>query len=187
MGELVDKAIIYATEKHSGQVRKFSGIPYILHPMEVAAIISTMTNDEEIIAAGLLHDTIEDCDADPLEIEQIFGKHVAALVSSETEDKLEQRPPEETWQQRKADSLLLLQNSKNIDVKIMWLADKLSNIRSFSREYRTKGDEMWKVLHQKDKKMQEWYYREIAKCLPELSDTAAYIEFTYLIDYIFGD
>ena len=123
MSELVDSAIKFATEKHSGQVRKFSGIPYILHPLEVAAIIATITTDENTITAGILHDTVEDCAVAPEEIRSLFGPRVFALVCSETEDKAENRPAAETWLERKKDSLLALEYTRDRDVKIMWLAD----------------------------------------------------------------
>lgn len=187
MSELVNSAIVFATEKHSGQVRKFSGIPYILHPLEVAAIIASITNDENTISAGILHDTVEDCDVEPEEIRERFGSRVFALVCSETEDKISDRPAAETWIERKQDSLLTLQFTKDINVKIMWLADKLSNMRSFYREHLEKGDDMWLALNQKDKKKQEWYYRTIAEYLSDLSETAAYKEYTELVDKIFAD
>ena len=59
---LLEEAIIYATIMHQGKVRKFRSYPYILHPVEVAQILSTMTDDEEIITAGILHDIVEDTD-----------------------------------------------------------------------------------------------------------------------------
>ena len=186
MSELLDRAIAFATEKHSGQKRKLSGTPYILHPFEVAAIISTMTDSEETIAAGLLHDTVEDCGVDPLEIRRLFGPRVAALVASETEDRLSGLPSSETWVRRKEESLLMLEMTKDIGVKILWLADKLSNIRSFVREYRAHGNEIWKGLNQKNPKMHEWYYRTIAQNMSELSDADAYIEYTELVDRLFN-
>ncbi|MBQ6780022.1 MAG: HD domain-containing protein [Treponema sp.] len=89
--KLLEEAIIYATVMHQGKVRKFNNIPYILHPMEVAQILSTMTADEEIITAGILHDIVEDTDGTLEEIEKRFGKRVAFIVSSETEKKISQR------------------------------------------------------------------------------------------------
>ena len=62
MMNLLEEAIIYATVLHQGVRRKNSDIPYILHPLEVAQILSTMTDDQEIIAAGVLHDVVEDTD-----------------------------------------------------------------------------------------------------------------------------
>ncbi len=183
---LIDEAAVFAVNAHSGQTRKMAGTPYILHPMEVASVAGTMTNEPEIIAAALLHDTVEDCGVDPKEIKRLFGARVSALVQSETEDKLSDRPPQETWTQRKEESLIILEHTNDIGVKILWLSDKLSNIRSFYREHQKRGDEMFLSFNQKDPKKQEWYYRRIAACLTELSDFEAYKEFLFLIDGVFG-
>lgn len=185
--EKLNEAIKFATDCHNGQLRKISCIPYILHPMEVATIISTMTADESVIIAGLLHDTVEDCDVDPVTIREKFGSRVFSLVQSETEDKLSDRPPADTWIERKEDSLLMLQYTKDLDVKILWLADKLSNIRSFYREYLKIGNKIWNNLNQKDPRKQAWYYRTIAKYLVELKDTAAYAEYVMLLNFVFGE
>lgn len=183
---VLERAILFATEAHEGQMRKLANTPYILHPLEVAAIIATMTDDLEIMAAGALHDTIEDCGVAPETIRETFGARVFALVQSETEDKLSDRPPAETWIERKEDSLLMIRHTKDRGVKILWLADKLSNIRSFWREYQKHGDKIFEALNQKDKSKQAWYYRSIRDCLTgELSDTAAYREYDRLVNEIF--
>lgn len=183
---VLEEAILFATKAHEGQLRKLSGMPYILHPLEVSAIISTMTDRLETMAAGALHDTIEDCNVDPKEIRDRFGARVSALVQSESEDKLSDRPPAETWMERKEESLLMLRLTKDADVKILWLADKLSNMRSFYREYLKKGDDIWLSLNQKDPEKQAWYYRTIAEYLSELADTAAYEEYINLVNKVFG-
>ena len=182
---VLEEAILFATQEHQGQVRKMAGTPYILHPLEVAAIIATVTDDPEIMAAGVLHDTIEDCGTDPRLIREKFGPRVSALVQSETEDRLSDRPAAETWMERKEESLLMLQMTKNIGVKILWLGDKLSNMRSFHREYMKNGDATFATLHQKDPKMHAWYYKTIAEYLSELSDTQAYQEYVRLVSEVF--
>lgn len=182
---VLEEAIVFATNAHCGQVRKLASTPYILHPLEVASIISTITPNLEIMAAGVLHDTIEDCNVDPKEIKERFGPRVSALVQSETEDKLSSRPPADTWQERKEESLLMLKHTKDLDVKILWLGDKLSNMRSFYREYLKSGNLIFESLNQHDPKKHEWYYRTIAEYLSELSDTAAYKEYTELVDKVF--
>lgn len=187
MYEKLNEAIGFATRCHAGQMRKMANIPYILHPLEVAAIIGSISDNEDLMIAGLLHDTVEDCGTDPRLIRETFGPRVAALVQSETEDKLSDRPPAETWQERKEESLLMLRHTKDRDVKILWLADKLSNIRSFYREHQKNGDAMWQNLHQKDPAMQGWYYKTIAEDISELRDTAAYQEYVALVESIFGE
>ena len=185
MYKKLNEAISFAAECHAGQIRKLANTPYILHPLEVAAIIGSITNDEDVIIAGLLHDTMEDCSVEAKVINEKFGSRVSALVQSESEDKLSDRPPEDTWMQRKEESLLFLEHTKDKDVKILWLADKLSNMRSFYREHLKHGDEIWKTLNQKDPKMHAWYYKTIASMLTELSDTAAYTEYVDLLTKVF--
>lgn len=185
MYERLNEAIRFAVEAHAGQVRKMANTPYILHPMEVASIIGTMTDDEDVMIAGLLHDTIEDSGVDPGVIREKFGPRVSALVQSETEDRLSARPPAETWQARKEESLLMLEYTKDRDVKILWLGDKLSNMRSFYREHLKTGDAMYQALNQKDPAMHAWYYRTIGTLLAELSAYPAYAEYMELIDKVF--
>lgn len=185
---VLDEAIVFATDAHSGQVRKMAFTPYILHPLEVASIIATMTDDINTMAAGVLHDTVEDCGVDPKTIKEKFGARVAALVASETEDRGSvTKTHSESWQERKEESLIILSLTKDKDVKILWLADKLSNMRSFYREYLKSGDDMFLALNQKDKSKQAWYYHTIIENMTELKDTAAYKEFTELVKKIFDD
>ena len=174
---LLEEAIIYATVMHQGKVRKFNGIPYILHPMEVAQILSTMTEDVEIITAGILHDIVEDTDGTLAEIEQRFGKRVAALVDSESENPYPDEDKSASWQRRKEKSLIVLKNSTDIGVKMLWLADKLANIRSLARVYSEQGEAMWNMLHQKDPAMHQWYYKNIAEAVElSLNKTGAFKE-----------
>lgn len=180
------EAISYATDIHQDQKRKLNNIPYILHPMEVASIISTMTNNDDVMISGILHDVVEDTEGTLDEIRQRFGDRVYELVGSETEDKLADRPPEETWKQRKQESLDVLKNSNDIDIKRLWLADKLSNIRSFWHAYLEKGDVFFEAFHQKDKEEHEWYYRTVLEAVAELKDTAAYKEYEFLLNIVFG-
>ena len=185
MMKLIEEAIIYATIMHQGKTRKLHNIPYILHPMEVAQILATLTEDEEIITAGILHDIVEDTDGTMEEIESRFGKRVAALVSSESEPKYPGEDKTATWKKRKEESLLVLQNSKDIGVKMLWLADKLANMRSLHRLWRREGNQMWKGFNQENPVLQAWYYRSIADLSSELQDNDAWKEYKYLVDMIF--
>ena len=75
--------------------------------------------------------------------------------------------------------------SRTVRQLILWLADKLSNMRSFYREHLRLGDAMYQQLNQKDPAMHAWYYRMIAVMLSELSDYPAYREYTELIAKVF--
>ena len=92
---LIQKAIIFATKKHEGQKRKGTDIPYIIHPMEVMQILTAMDCSQNVIIAGILHDTLEDTDTTPEEIKEVFGNAVLAIVQTESEDK------SKTWKERK--------------------------------------------------------------------------------------
>lgn len=184
--ELVSEALIFAVKAHDGMRRKKSEVPYILHPMEAAVIASTMTDDQNIIAAAILHDVVEDAGVDIEEIEERFGKRVRELVASETEDKREGLSPADTWRVRKEETLAVLRNADDVAVPIVWLGDKLSNMRSFYREFKRDGVRMWQNYNQKDVGEQAWYYRSIVKLTERLSDTSAWIEYKTLTELVFG-
>ena len=184
--ELVSEAIAFAVSAHDGMRRKKSDAPYILHPMEAAVIVGTMTNDQNLIAAAALHDVVEDADITIDEIEQKFGKRVRELVESETEEKRADLPPETTWRIRKEESLSVLKNTKDIGVLMVWLGDKLANMRAIYRDFKEEGDAMWQRFNQKDTKQQAWYYRSIAELTNALSATSAWIEYKTLTELVFG-
>ena len=183
--DIFDEAVCFAVNKHSGQTRKMAGAPYILHPMEVASIVGTMTDDKDVLAAAVLHDTVEDTDATLDEIRKQFGKRIALLVMTETEEKRPDRPPAETWELRKEETLIILESTKDIGVKMMWLGDKLSNMRSFARAYRKEGDALWQQFNQKDPAKQLWYYKRTIAGLSDLKGYDAYKEFVSLVNEVF--
>ncbi len=184
--ELVSEAIAFAVKAHDGMRRRKSDAPYILHPMEVGAIIGTMTENHEVIAAGVLHDVVEDAKIAIEEIGEKFGARVMELVASETENKREELPPEDTWRIRKEESLEKLRATDDIEVLMLWIGDKLSNIRAIYRDYLIEGNALWNKFHQSDVKAQAWYYRSIMKCTERLSDTLAWKEYKTLVEKIFG-
>ena len=185
MGKLLDQAILFATEAHKGQLRKGTNIPYILHPLEAATIVGTMTTDDEIIAGAVLHDVVEDTDATVEQIKALFGARVAGFVASESENKREDLPAESTWKIRKQETLDHLKNAP-IEIKMITLGDKLSNIRAIYRDYMTIGDELWQRFNQKDKSQHCWYYSSIADCLAELDGYAVYAEYCELVKKAFS-
>ena len=186
MMELVSEAIAFAVRAHDGMRRKKSESPYILHPMEAAVIVGTMTNDQETIAAAALHDVVEDAGITLCEIEEKFGPRVRALVASETEDKRADLPPEATWRIRKEESLAVLRETEDIGILMVWLGDKLANMRSFYRDFKVEGDALWQRFNQKDVREQAWYYRSIAKLTERLSHTSAWLEYKALTELVFG-
>ncbi|MCF6321497.1 MAG: bifunctional (p)ppGpp synthetase/guanosine-3',5'-bis(diphosphate) 3'-pyrophosphohydrolase [Rhizobiaceae bacterium] len=127
---LLNKAYVYAMQKHGTQLRA-SGDPYFSHPLEVAAILTEMKLDEETIAVALLHDTIEDTDATRKEIDDKFGERIGALVEGLTKIKrleLVSKKAEQGENLRR----LLLAVSDDIRVLLVKLADRLHNMRTLN-------------------------------------------------------
>ena len=178
---MVEKAIQFATKAHEGQFRKGTDRPYIVHPLEVGKILSEMTADEEVIAAGILHDTIEDCAEVTEEIlRQEFGERITELVLHESEDKTK------SWKERKSATIERLKTA-SLEVQYIGLADKLSNIRDIDRDYPLYKEELWNRFRMKDKKVIGWYYIEIMKSLESLKGMAAYEEYCRLVKANFGE
>lgn len=184
---LMDRAIIFATRAHSGTYRKGTKIPYIVHPIEAAAIVATITEDQDMIAAAVLHDVVEDTDATVEEIRFFFNDHIADLVEAESENKRKDLPPQETWLLRKMETLDFLKNRANREAKILALADKLSNIRAIHRDQKTIGDKLWERFNEKSKEKHGWMYRQAAEALSELSDTFAWQEYDRLVRETFEE
>lgn len=181
---LLDRAITFAVKAHQGMERKGKGFPYIVHPMEAVCIVATMTNDQELLAAAALHDVIEDTDTTADDLKKEFGERVAMLVEAESDDKTGGSKAE-TWHQRKQDTLDRLRNA-DLDIKIVALGDKLSNMRAIAHDYDVLGDELWNRFTVKDPAEHAWRYHALAEALNDLSDTDAYKEFHTLVNKTFG-
>lgn len=181
---LLDRAITFAVKAHQGMERKGKGFPYIVHPMEAVCIVATMTNDQELLAAAALHDVIEDTDTTADDLKKEFGERVAMLVEAESDDKTGGSKAD-TWHQRKQDTLDRLRNA-DLDIKIVTLGDKLSNMRAIAHDYAVLGDELWNRFTVKDPAEHAWRYHALAEALNDLSDTDAYKEFHTLVNKTFG-
>ncbi len=180
----VDKAIRFALEAHSGTERRGKGFPYIIHPLEAMSIVASITNDPQLLAAAVLHDTVEDTGVTVEQLRQEFGDRVAELVEAESDKFAEGVSEEASWHQRKQAAIDHLRVAPR-DAKIVALGDKLSNMRAIWRDYQQQGDALWSLFHAKLRSDHEWHYRGLADSLSELADTFAYREFAALIDDVF--
>jgi RelA/SpoT family (p)ppGpp synthetase len=126
--DLLNRAYVFSMKAHGSQLRA-SGDPYFSHPIEVAGILTDLRLDDETIATGILHDTIEDTVATPEDIQRLFGANVARLVDGVT--KLS-RIEAQTDTERAAENLrrFLLAMSDDIRVLLVKLADRLHNMRT---------------------------------------------------------
>ena len=181
---LLDRAIVFAVRAHAGTERRGKGFPYIVHPMEAVEIVATMTSDQELLAAAVLHDTVEDTDTTVEQIRTEFGDRIASLVASESDIVVEGCSEEDSWHARKQAAIDRLARASH-DAKTVALGDKLSNMRAIARDYAQQGDALWNLFHVKDRKEHEWHYRGLAESLRELQDTFAYKEFEQLINQVF--
>lgn len=177
----VERAMKFAMAAHKGQSRKGTDKPYILHPIETLQILASMDADTNLMAAGLLHDTLEDTGVTLLDIYEQFGVDVAALVNGHTEDKCQ------IWYMRKLLTVTELPE-ENIRAKMLALADKVANLRSLYRDYKQVGDDLWTRFNA-PKHMQAWYYGRLndafyeLQSYPEIADV--YWEMTGLYKDLF--
>ncbi len=179
---MVKRAIEFATRAHEGQFRKGTKRPYIVHPIEVGDIVSQMTDDEEIICAAILHDTIEDCKGiTEAVLEKEFGARVASMVVQESEDK------SKSWEERKGATISHLRTAPR-EVQMIGLADKLSNMRDIDRDYPAAGEELWKRFRMQSKAAIAWYYKGVRDSLKKnFHGEPVFEEYCKLIEINFGE
>jgi GTP pyrophosphokinase len=136
------EALRYAYGAHRGQPRKGTRIPYVSHPLAVAAIVLEDGGDETDAIAALLHDAVEDSGglARRKDIEVHFGPEVTAIVRACTDTDKARKPP---WRARKMRHLAHLGTAPARALRVA-AADKLHNLRAILRDYRTEGDALWR-------------------------------------------
>ena len=182
---LFDHAVTFAVKAHSGTERRGKGFPYIVHLMEAVEIVATITPDQELLAAAMLHDTVEDTPITVADLRREFGERIASIVEAESDVRNEGESEAESWHRRKQEAIDRL-TAAPLEAKIVALGDKLSNMRAIARDYAEIGDNLWKLFHVSEKEEHEWHYRGLAHALKDLEVTPAYREFVYLIEEVFG-
>ena len=126
--KLVLRAAEFAADRHRSQRRKdVEASPYINHPLTVAAILAEEgdVTDATVLAAALLHDTVEDTQTSIAEVEQLFGREVASIVAEVTDDKSLEKAERKRLQVERA-------HSKSEGAKLVKLADKIANLRDIA-------------------------------------------------------
>ena len=158
LGSRFIRAFQFAGEKHAGQTRKASTIPYIAHLMGVASLVLEAGGDEDLAVAALLHDVVEDCGGAPMleEVRRRFGARVAKVVDGCTDADTYPKPP---WRDRKEKYLRHLKTA-DADTRLVSAADKLNNVRSILGDYRELGESVWSRFNGgRDGTL--WYYRAL--------------------------
>lgn len=128
--QLAPRALAFAVHAHAGQRRESDGDPFIKHPLEVARLLRDAGCEEPVVAAGLLHDTVEDGEIDVAELSARFGDDVAALVDAVTDDSCV-----EGYRLR----MQLLRDQVQFaggDVALLFAADKISKVREWPKHVR---------------------------------------------------
>lgn len=181
--KLIFKAVNFAAAAHSQQYRKGTELPYLLHPLGVAKILIQSGAGEEIVAAGILHDTIEDTGVTLSEIEREFGPTVKNLVQAVSE-----RDRSDTWENRKKETVAHVK-TLSLPALLVEAADKLDNIRAIREDCERLGDKVWERFN-RPREQQSWYYRGLARAFleREVSGAAGEIirEFAREVERVFG-
>lgn len=167
----IERAIVRATVLHQAQKRKVSGVPYIVHPYSVAFLLAHYIEDEDVIIAGLLHDTLEDIPEYTEEMLRAeFGDRVCAIVKEVTEDFTQAEKEDHSirgnnWRARKEKYLLNLANDSK-EALLVATADKIHNMRGVLDEYRIHGDAAWEKFKRSAENL-IWFYTEAARVISE--------------------
>jgi (p)ppGpp synthase/HD superfamily hydrolase len=155
----LQRAFRYAAEKHNGQTRKQTAVPYLSHLMAAAALVLEAGGDEDMAIAALLHDVVEDCGGMPRlrEIRRQFGPRVAKIVEGCTDSFTVPKPE---WLERKQNYLQVLKKETR-ETRLVSAADKLHNVRTVLTDYRQHGESIWKRFKGK-RDGTLWYYRALS-------------------------
>lgn len=183
--DIVNKAEIFANEAHFGQTRKGKQIPFVSHLIKVVSVLKQLTDDEDLIVTGWLHDVVEDTDCTIEDIRENFNERITKFVSYESENKTL------TWQERKQEQIDRLKDISEEDKGVLLVAfsDKFSNLAEMVEDYNELGDKVWNKFNNKDKNAHKWYYStfldEIVKRHPSLKDTEFYLIFKQNLEILF--
>ncbi|WP_349254187.1 HD domain-containing protein [Paenibacillus sp. RC67] len=176
---IVDQAIEYAAYTHRDQNRKGTNIPYISHPYAVGMILKKAGCSEEVVTAGILHDTLEDTDTTERDLLERFGPVVLEIVKGCSEpDK------RASWEERKQHTLDELKHAK-LSIRQVSCADKLHNIRSIQKDLKVQGEEAWKRF-KRGRESQEWYYKGIIESLGYSSRFDLLDDLQDVVEEVFG-
>jgi (p)ppGpp synthase/HD superfamily hydrolase len=157
----VDAALVLAARAHRAQVRKGSDIPYIVHPVQVAMILMRHGFDEDVVIAGVLHDTVEDTEVTAEEIRTGFGAEVAALVAAVSEVKVDEGGARRPWRTRKQEQIAHLENG-DARVAALKAADCLHNLQCTLADLRRIGSAVWSRFNAGAEDWL-WYHRRVAE------------------------
>lgn len=175
--EIIVKARNFAIEKHKGQFRKGSEVPYVAHLFNVAHILASHHQPIEAIVAGYLHDTLEDTNTTMEELETNFGSEIANLVKIETENKTL------PYLKRKKEHMDRVKNGPYM-AKVVNCADKLSNIRSLLYDEKMMDENHWNRFNAPKEVIGD-YYNYAVESLEDLKDLEMYQKLKNTVNIVF--
>ncbi len=178
------EAIDFAGKAHEGQFRKGTKKAYITHPLSAANLLLSDKCPPETVIAAVLHDTVEDTSVTIDDIRKKFGDAVAGIVKgTSASDKAG------TWEDRKRCTIESVKTAP-LNILLVEIADKLSNIWDIEFELRTEGEALWSKFN-RPKEQQKWYYTSLAQVLSERKDNEVVIKrvkyFVEAVTEVFGD
>lgn len=155
--DTIQRAVLFAAEKHKEQFRKGTNIPYIVHPLGVMEILTHAGASNDAIVAGILHDILEDTDTTYDELAKNFGTRIADIVKFCTE-------PDKSlpWEERKFTTFEKLKKCKDEECLAVFFADKIHNFQSLHRDWIELGFGVWSRFN-RNSESQMWYYGRIYK------------------------
>lgn len=177
----IEYAIYYATKAHKNQRRKIEDVDMIFHPFTVGMLLQRNKCDEDIVAAGILHDVVEDTEHSFDDIERDFGKQVRQYVydASEPDKSLE-------WEDRKKHTIMHIRTAP-LGSKLIVACDKISNLEDLADCIDLYGEEKaWSSLKRKKDK-QKWYYTSVYEsCIDGVDEThPIFIRYKEVLEKLF--
>lgn len=153
----IKQAKDFAADAHRGQKRKISGDPYFSHLENVAQTLRNCGFSSSVVAAGYLHDVLEDTEVTEFQLVRLFGNGITQLVLANSENKAL------GWEDRKADTIKKA-STASLEIKALIAADKLDNSNDLIKHYQHQGDQIWSYFNRGYQK-QAVYYQQLVSSL----------------------
>ncbi len=174
--DLVEKALRIMLVAHGQQKRKTDGSLYVIHPMMVAAKLAKLEFPDEVVAAAMIHDVLEDTDYPEQKLRQELGDKVVDIILPLSEDKSLE------WEDRKQKYIEAVKNASP-ETKAVSIADKIHNLENIIVTHQTMGADIWTKFNRgKDKKM--WFEQEMLKAFKSSWHHPMIAEYEKLIEQV---
>lgn len=189
--DLTAKALEISAKFYNNQVREGSDIPYIVYPVEVAMILQQFGASEEMIAASLLKGVFENIDnrqSDSVDlIEKSFGEKAHKIIEIINGISWTDNKDNIHWKVQKQQILDYLEKPDTpLDIKMVFCAQEVGNMRELVRRHREIGDNIWEKLNKRYDD-QKWYYQSLVKSLESLEVYEMHKGFRFLVDALFKE